>query len=92
MSKEAVMHSANEVRMTRGASPRHDEVELLAFQFWEERGAPIGTPEIDWFRAEAELGPPDGDADPALSAIAKMIGSAVGSMVAKVTPRPAAES
>jgi hypothetical protein len=86
------MHPANDVRMTRGASPRNDEVQLLAFQFWQERGAPIGTPEIDWFRAEAELSPAGGDADPALSAIAKTIGSALGSVVAKVTARPASES
>lgn len=32
-----------------------DEITRLAFQFWIERGCPIGTPEQDWFRAEAEL-------------------------------------
>lgn len=92
MSKESVMHSANDVRMTRGISPRHEEVELLAFKFWQERGAPIGTPEIDWFRAEAQMIPARGDVDPALSALAKTIGSALGSVVAKVTARPEAES
>lgn len=32
-----------------------DEITRLAHQFWIERGCPIGTPEEDWFRAEAEL-------------------------------------
>ena len=30
-------------------------VEILAYQFWEERGRPSGSPEVDWFRAEREL-------------------------------------
>jgi hypothetical protein len=31
------------------------QVEKLAYQLWEERGRPSGSPEEDWFRAEAEL-------------------------------------
>ena len=31
------------------------EVEKLSYQFWEERGKPLGSPEEDWFRAEGEL-------------------------------------
>jgi hypothetical protein len=26
-----------------------------AYQFWQERGCPIGSPEADWFRAVEEL-------------------------------------
>ena len=33
----------------------HEEVAKLAYQFWEERGCPFGSPEIDWSRAEQEL-------------------------------------
>lgn len=33
----------------------HDEVARLAYQFWEERGRPCGSSEIDWWRAEQEL-------------------------------------
>lgn len=64
--------------------PRHEEVKSLAYKLWEERGAPLGTPEIDWFRAEEEL-----DAtidDTPLSILAKTIGSALGSVVATITP------
>ena len=50
---------------------RHELVQKLAYQHWEKRGSPLGSPEIDWFAAEKamrayllasgiELGP-DGD-------------------------------
>lgn len=32
-----------------------DEIAVLAYQLWNERGCPIGSPDEDWFRAEAEL-------------------------------------
>jgi hypothetical protein len=49
----------------------HELVQKLAYQYWEKRGSPMGSPEIDWFAAEKavranllasgiELGP-DGD-------------------------------
>ncbi len=31
---------------------RHELVQKLAYQLWEERGSPLGSPEIDWFAAE----------------------------------------
>jgi hypothetical protein len=31
---------------------RHEFVAKLAYQLWEERGRPLGSPEVDWFRAE----------------------------------------
>jgi hypothetical protein len=31
---------------------RHEFVAKLAYKYWEERGRPFGSPEIDWFRAE----------------------------------------
>jgi hypothetical protein len=31
---------------------RHEFVAKLAYQYWEERGRPFGSPEVDWFRAE----------------------------------------
>jgi hypothetical protein len=50
---------------------RHELVQKLAYQYWEKRGSPMGSPESDWFAAEKamrayllasgiELGP-DGD-------------------------------
>jgi len=31
---------------------RHELVQKLAYQQWEKRGSPIGSPETDWFAAE----------------------------------------
>jgi len=50
---------------------RHELVQKLAYQHWENRGRPLGSPEIDWFAAEKavrsyllasgiELGPEEG--------------------------------
>jgi hypothetical protein len=27
---------------------RHDEIAKLAYELWERRGHPLGSPEIDW--------------------------------------------
>jgi hypothetical protein len=31
------------------------EISALAYELWIQRGCPIGSPEVDWFRAEEEL-------------------------------------
>jgi len=31
------------------------EIRDLAFQYWEERGWPSGSPEVDWYRAVADV-------------------------------------
>jgi DUF2934 family protein len=36
-------------------SPTREDIAQLAYRLWEERGAPIGSPEVDWARAEEEL-------------------------------------
>lgn len=33
----------------------YDEIAVLAYEFWKERGEPVGSPEVDWERAEATL-------------------------------------
>jgi Protein of unknown function (DUF2934) len=35
--------------------PTHEEIETLAYQLWEKRGAPVASPEIDWEHAEQTL-------------------------------------
>ena len=32
-----------------------EQIEVRAYQLWQERGCPDGSPEIDWLAAEAEL-------------------------------------
>ena len=34
---------------------RHEFVAKLAYQYWERRGMPLGSPEVDWFAAERAL-------------------------------------
>lgn len=46
-----------------------EETERLAYQFWLERGCPIGSPAQDWFRAEDELRREEDDGDDKRSAI-----------------------
>ena len=31
------------------------EIAMLAYQYWEQRGRPIGSPEVDWYRAEGAV-------------------------------------
>ena len=33
----------------------HERIERLAYALWECRGRPLGSPEVDWFRAEGIL-------------------------------------
>ena len=35
--------------------PSCEEIELLAYSYWEARGYQSGSPEEDWLRAEQEL-------------------------------------
>lgn len=35
--------------------PSYNQIAMLAEQFWNERGRPHGSPEVDWLRAEETL-------------------------------------
>jgi hypothetical protein len=38
------------------SEPRNQaELSSLAYELWIQRGCPLGSPEVDWFRAEEEL-------------------------------------
>jgi hypothetical protein len=37
------------------AAPRAQTIEVRAYELWQERGSPDGSPEEDWYRAEHEL-------------------------------------
>ncbi len=58
----------------------HQKIQLHAYNLWQERGQPWGSPETDWFKAEQELTEPKG----ALARAAREAGSAIGSVVAFV--------
>jgi hypothetical protein len=33
----------------------HEVIAILAYQLWERRGCPLGSPEVDWFEARNQL-------------------------------------
>jgi hypothetical protein len=70
---------------------RHEETELLAYYLWQERGCPLGTPEVDWYQAERQIeerersrvAEPVAESvgEPLLIAAARRIGSAIARSV-----------
>lgn len=38
-----------------GSIPDHEQVARVAYSYWQARGCPEGSPEQDWFDAEAAL-------------------------------------
>jgi Protein of unknown function (DUF2934) len=70
--------------------PSHSQIEILAYQFWLDRGAPFGSPDIDWFRAEDELKNHGAQGEPPLTTIAKKIGqtlAAIETLASNALPR-----
>ena len=37
------------------SKPSYEDIAVLAYSYWLERGQPDGSPEEDWLRAEQEL-------------------------------------
>lgn len=33
----------------------HELTKKLAYEFWEQRGRPTGSPEVDWHKAEEKM-------------------------------------
>jgi Protein of unknown function (DUF2934) len=65
----------------------HQAVQLAAYYFWQARGCPIGSPNVDWFRAEEQLNQltEETQAPPAMLAVAAAVGSALGSVAGFVS-------
>ena len=46
-------------------APTHEDIERRAFPLWQERGCPLGSPDVDWQHADQEFSDDqtsDGDA------------------------------
>ena len=41
-----------ELTLDHAYEGRHEFVARLAHQLWEQRGSPVGSPDVDWFAAE----------------------------------------
>ena len=53
VESDSIAESADE--SARIEPQNQQEVAALAYEFWQARGCPDGSPEQDWFRAEREL-------------------------------------
>ena len=49
----------------------HEVIKELAYEYWEQRGRPIGSPEVDWYKAEQTMRSSDSASpvDPPFSAV-----------------------
>ncbi len=54
-TREETAPVSAEVLPLAGSDPEPDEVERLAYQYWQQRGRPTGSSEEDWYRAEQEI-------------------------------------
>jgi Protein of unknown function (DUF2934) len=61
-SRQALNHSQAAAKLTKAIALGygvvtfgHDEIASLAYELWQARGCPYGSPEEDWLRAENEL-------------------------------------
>ena len=61
-SRQALQHSQAADNLTKALASghgvitsAHDEVAALAYQLWQARGCPDGSPQEDWFHAAEEL-------------------------------------
>lgn len=41
----------------------HERIEKLAYEYWERRGRPLGSSEVDWFEAKKALDRPSRDSE-----------------------------
>ena len=47
--------SAGTVQAESAQNLAPEVIAARSYELWQERGCPIGSPEVDWFRAEEEL-------------------------------------
>jgi hypothetical protein len=62
-----------------------DEMQRLAYAYWEKRGRPLGSPEDDWFRAKEQLEPRAARAHMLMRYSLKMVSGLVG-FIGKALP------
>ena len=57
MSKSTADESAANSGFAKASTtdPDHKVIAEVAYQLWILRARPIGSPEVDWYRAEQEL-------------------------------------
>jgi len=53
--KDDIKDVKDETERSIFSKPSHEDISVLAYSYWLERGQPDGSPEEDWLRAEREL-------------------------------------
>ena len=48
----ADMRQVLQLNLDHAYESRHELVTKLAYEHWEQRGRPVGSPDVDWFAAE----------------------------------------
>ncbi len=54
-SRDAHRHTQTSATGHGVATFGHDEIAALAYELWQARGCPAGSPEEDWFHAAEQL-------------------------------------
>ena len=52
---QAAPQKARKTTENASAENIQTQIQMLAYQLWLDRGAPIGSPEADWYEAEVRL-------------------------------------
>lgn len=55
MKKPIGARSDEPVETSTAEDSDHETIALRAYELWIARGRPIGSPEIDWLKAESEV-------------------------------------
>jgi hypothetical protein len=45
----------DDLASAQGITGSSGQFELLAYRYWQERGSPVGSPVVDWERAQKQL-------------------------------------
>ncbi len=54
-TRNAPVHESTAAIALSSGPVEDEEIRSVAHQYWVDRGCPIGTPEEDWLRAEADV-------------------------------------
>ena len=59
MASQAMSMEPNKKKSVRAAIldtvDTNQIITALSYEYWQRRGCPIGSPELDWFKAEEEV-------------------------------------
>ena len=54
-SKQEVTIAVGAAQAEPAETVNTEEIAARSYELWQQRGCPLGSPEVDWFHAEDEL-------------------------------------